>query len=434
MGKGNSSWLWIEPLDVLFFRDSKPFTAGESHRAKSAFPPTPYPFVGAVRSRVLADVLPRVGSDFQAYRDHIIGKVQHQELNDIVAILGDAKSYGQLRFRGPFLARKESDSPYEPLFSAPRDLFESRCLNPLSPAHQPVGVSFAPTGDVGDKLALLWSREPLRKLKGRFLSAGQLSDYLQGNTVTLPERKEELVKRELRVGIALKPGQRTAQEGMFYMPEMIRLSSKNGQAGFVLEISGLSLAKASQESLRKYTLPPKGLLQLGGEGRAVQYEQIDQDPLKDLVDLKTRLQEEILTSNCFKLYLATPAIFQQGWLPDFIDGNTREIKADHEFRSNGLNFRLVAATVGKPLPIGGWDLAKKEPKPMYKAVPPGSVYFFKLLEGDVKDILKLFHLTSKVQESTDDQELPRLAQIGFGLTLVGSWEYAKLGKRRDSDV
>ena len=419
MGEGNSKWLWIEPLDVLLFRDSKPFTAGESHRAKSAFPPTPYPFVGAVRSRILADVLPLVGSDFHAYREHITGKGQHQELNDIVAMLGDAKSYGRLRFRGPFLARKKSDGAYEPLFPAPRDLFGSRCLNPLAVAQQPPGVSVAPAANASGNPVLLWSREPLgSELKDILLSANEMSGYLQGKAVTVAEQK--LVMPELRVGITLKSGQRAAQEGMFYMPEMIRLASKNGQAGFVFEISGLSFADASQESLRDYVLPSKGLLQLGGESRAVQYERIDSNPLQALASLKP------LNNARFKLYLATPAIFQQGWLPDFIDGNTLAVKDNRELRGTGVDFKLIAAVVGKPLPIGGWDLAKNEPKPMYKAVPPGSVYFFELQNGDIKDVMELFHLTCKVQGLTDDQGLQRLAQIGFGLTLVGSWKYAKL--------
>jgi hypothetical protein len=163
-----SKWLWIEPLDVLFFRDSKPFTAGESFRAKSAFPPTPYPFVGAIRSRVLADVLPQVGSNLDAYREHITNRVNHQELNEIVTVLGDAEGYGKLEFRGPFLARQKPDKRYEFLFPAPLDLFEKQQLNPLDKL--PSGVLFNPPAGSTRSPTLLWSRESLgSELKDVFL-------------------------------------------------------------------------------------------------------------------------------------------------------------------------------------------------------------------------------------------------------------------------
>jgi CRISPR-associated protein Cmr3 len=408
-----SKWLWIEPLDVLFFRDSKPFTAGESFRAKSAFPPTPYPFVGAIRSRVLADVLPQVGSNLDAYREHITNRVNHQELNEIVTVLGDAEGYGKLEFRGPFLARQKPDKRYEFLFPAPLDLFEKQQLNPLDKL--PSGVLFNPPAGSTRSPTLLWSRESLgSELKDVFLSNQGLRRYLQGEIPREDERNKEFFWRELRVGIALKPGRRTVEEGMFYMPEMIRLADKTG---FVLEVAGLSFANTSIN----YNFPREGLLQLGGESRGAYYQTLEEgNPLGKLEELGAALEGQIQQTRRFKLYLASPAIFENGWLPDFIID-----RAKLEGRIEGLHVQLVAAAVGKPLPIGGWDLANKRPKTMYKAVPPGSVYFFELLEGDVQDAFNAFHFKCRLQQEAKDVKLKELAKIGFGLTFVGCWDYVK---------
>ncbi len=425
MERSDPKWLWIKPLDVLFFRDSRPFTAGESHRAKSAFPPTPYPFVGAIRSRILADVLPLVGSDFRAYRERITGdKPRTQNLDVVVDVIGDADNYGRLRFRGPFLARKCPGGEYEPLFLPPRDLFRERCLNPLRAGQLPSDVSFAPVG--GGKLGLLWSREPLGKnLKDTLLTPAELAAYLVGGTAPSDVLDiEKVVKRELRVGIALKVGQRVAQEGMFYMPEVLRLGSEDGAAGFLVEVSGLEFTDLPKND---YTFEDKGLLQLGGEGRAALYKCVSGDPLGELADLKQTITPKILKTKLFKLYLATPAIFQQGWLPDFIDGDTLKIKSGSGL--DGVELELLAAAVGKPLPIGGWDLARRQPKPMYKAVPPGSVYYFWVREGGER-IVDLFHLKCSIQEFASNP-LKKLAQIGFGLTLVGCWSYPDLGAQRE---
>src|SRR5688572_9522945 len=48
-------WLCVEPMDVLMFRDGKPFTGGDAHYATSVFPPLPTTMQGALRGRILAD-------------------------------------------------------------------------------------------------------------------------------------------------------------------------------------------------------------------------------------------------------------------------------------------------------------------------------------------------------------------------------------------
>jgi len=68
----------------------------------------------------------------------------------------------------------------------------------------------------------------------------------------------------------------------------------------------------------------------------------------------------------------------------------------------------VAAAVGRLQPIGGWDVARREPKPIHTAVPAGSIYYFET-EGTV---------------TYDRRPVSDLyGQIGFGQILTGRWNY-----------
>lgn len=95
----NSIWVRIEPFDVLMFRDSKPFSAGESLRARSVFPPTPYPFIGAFRSQILAELLPKIGSSFTTFKQ-ALETTPSPNLSDLILVVGTSDTYGQLSFRG----------------------------------------------------------------------------------------------------------------------------------------------------------------------------------------------------------------------------------------------------------------------------------------------------------------------------------------------
>ena len=165
-------------------------------------------------------------------------------------------------------------------------------------------------------------------------------------------------------------------------------------------------------------LPEKGLLKLGGEGKSFTYEQscCNPDPFTIEKD-KAVLKEAIRCSGAFKLYFATPAIFNSGWLPKWIDKKTYQ--AQYPASGPGsLSFELITAAVGKLISIGGWDMKKNTPKPTRRAVPAGSVYYFKILDNSsVEAIVNTFHY----QNISDSQ-----AEEGFGLCFVGVAEGDKI--------
>ncbi len=412
-------WLWIKPLDVLLFRDSRPFTGGESHRARSLFPPSPLTFQGAIRAVLLGEALRKAGSDFPSYRHHLKqralqGSVEGEKKFDgIVDTYGDEAGFGRLQLHGPFLARRDGDRP-EPFFPVPYDLFllsEREGMGEAKGEKSVKALSLTPLRfewrtppicdeNWPDSFLFLWSREAVEEAAGYWLSTEGLKRYLRDEETDRLEPSRSFYKSEPRFGIRLQRERRTVEIGMLYMADFIRLRNK---VGFLLEID-------AEEEGALEPLKGAGLLALGGERRAARYEEISDDPLGELKEMEL----EGNTGKVFKLYLASPAIFTRGWVPDFLDLG-RDLKGTVE----GVEVRLIAAAVGKPLHIGGWDLALGKPKDLRRAVPPGSVYYFKILKGDFEKIFRKFHLTCELQGLAGEEGLKELRKVGFGLALVG---------------
>ena len=76
-----------------------------------------------------------------------------------------------------------------------------------------------------------------------------------------------------------------------------------------------------------------------------------------------------------------------------------------------ISLKLITAAVGKPIPVGGWDMAKGKAKPTYRAVPAGSVYYFELKDKNrINNLINAFHY----QNISDKR-----SKEGFGLAFIG---------------
>ena len=141
-----------------------------------------------------------------------------------------------------------------------------------------------------------------------------------------------------------------------------------------------------------------GLLKLGGEGKTVRYENISLQMPHD----RESILEKIDESRKLKLYFATPALFQNGWVPD-----------DDIIKGSGYRLELLTASTGSPLLVGGWDMGKNKGKgghkPMLRAIPAGSVYYFQIKDGAPEYIFDSLNYCNFGQRSNE----------GFGLALVG---------------
>ncbi|MCY3709413.1 MAG: hypothetical protein OXG26_11000 [Caldilineaceae bacterium] len=266
-------------------------------------------------------------------------------------------------------------------------------LHRLVPRHS----DFASNGT--NDYPLSWSTsESIESNADGLLNLANVSRYLRGNDTTLLLiERATLIEREPKIGIARSRETLSSEEQMLYRIEMSRFKNSDGSYGFVVDYE-------CSESLSH-----RGLLKLGGEGKSFVYQNIvvDMSLLSGHLDaVKTAIQ----STGRFKLYFATPAIFKHGWLPSWLSDYTLPGAYPPE-NAAPISLKLITAAVGKPVPVGGWDMAKGEAKPTLRAVPAGSVYYFELLDRDrIDDLIDAFHYQNISDERADE---------GFGLALIG---------------
>lgn len=378
-------WLKIIPNDTLFFRTGRPFTAGDDTWADELFPPNPSTLYGALRTFLIF-----LRGNLAEFKDGRYPEIGNPKEN----------SKGSLKIKGPFLYNSESSKLYFPVpfdlvtekggseEKSSKEMKEEVCkenekqekLFTLTRANKPE-VYFS--DDDLENILVFTDNKQVEDVDF-FFEHSFLKTYLNSPTDIIEVRKEDLYEKETKIGIARERQTRTSKDKHLYRIPMIRLN-KNYQ--ILVEFEGLS------------NFPEKGIFQLGGEGKTAKFEKIDNIPVNELLDLNFKFESKL-----FKLYLVTPAIFKKGWLPEWINENLSGEK-------DGIKLKLIACSIGKFTRIGGWDMYNDEPKVMYKAVPAGAVYYFKILnDASAEKIKETFHFKNISDVNPEE---------GFGLSLVG---------------
>jgi len=373
--------LFIEPNDVLMFRDGRPFAGGDDHFARGIFPPSPATIYGALRSHILSNCW----SEFNKFADN-----SDQIPENVKKEIGTPDKLGSLALCQFTLVRKNGNG-VEQIFPMPNDVVKEKgSEDGKLYMLMPFNLSSSKTiTDLPAGLSNMWNptEKPMEAASG-FLSSKEMTEYLLGKSPSKRTPSDNIFVTEVRTGIQKSRKTRSVETGKLYSVEYFRLSENSG---FAVEVENTKL------------LPPSGILRLGGDNRSAKYSteswnEISVEPIKI----------KVAESKCFKLMLMTPAIFKNGWLPEGIDSNTMQ------GRINGIEVKMISAFVGKPIGIGGYDFVKNRPKMMKKAVPAGSVYYFELQQGDVDNLFKNLWL-----KSISDEKV----QEGFGITLIGGFNY-----------
>lgn len=370
--------IFIEPNDVLMFRDGKPFSAGDDHYARGIFPPSPSTFYGAIRSKILSEKYPK----YEGYSRS--GNIPA----DVKEEIGTPTSPGGLTITN-FLLAKKINGIITPVFPIPKDvvrLKEEKTIFILKPDNELAGkirtnISF-------NSITPLWLRneKPVEEADG-FIYQDMMEKYLQGVVPDELIDTDDLYQKDARVGIKKDRIRKSAATGYLYSVEYFRLKE---DVGFVVELS------------RVKSLPKEGLLRLGGDHRSAFYKETAFQ-MPDMEAIKRKAKD----IKRFKLILLTPAIFKNGWFPDWIKSESGVGDV------NGISLKLVSAAIGRPIPVGGFDLVKGMPKEMRKAVPQGSVYYFEIQKGtSIDEIFKTFWLKSISEERQKE---------GFGITIIGGY-------------
>jgi CRISPR-associated protein Cmr3 len=385
--------LRIEPLDVLFFRDGRPFEAGM--RATGVLP-QPQTLAGALRTHVWREWL-----DFSA-PPNVKDWREEEGAPEWARRCGVPDWAAQMRIAGPWLYLPDGkcigrgeEAPLQggPLVPVPADIVrmgkaaEGGGIARLRPmpekAAWPPGWH-PPPGGHGMRPLWLRRHESFETARG-FLGLKGLRSYLAGDDPDAGQivGSDALYEFEDRTGIKVEPNRLSAADHHLYSVRLLRL--RRG-VSFYAEVKFGDAAPSDAASRLE------GVLAWGGEGRRVQV--VLSDPVV-WPDVKTG-GERILA------LLVTPGIFQHSepawnWKPDRL----------------GLP-AMVAAAVPGAVPISGWDLARRRPKPTRHAVPAGSVYCFQGVLPAAEDGMPFVNLA---------QPDPSLAGLGYGLALRGVWNY-----------
>lgn len=364
--------LCMEPLDVLFFRDGRPFTGAE--RSVSGLP-LPQTVVGAIRTALLR----QAGCDFQKLGASLKRGDTFRKAVE-VSCPAEYGWIGDLAVRGPWLAMRGTEGrDIDVLVPVPANLHREKrephklhCLHPLPDGRLP---GWNLSGNQEGLRPLWLKRLPATERASGYLKSQGLKQYLRGaavaaETVVPPE---ELFGLDYRTGIGIAPDRLVAEDSQIFGRGFLALKENVFLYAEVV-LPDQSYGSSLFDKIR--------VLPLGGEGRHATLRRVDPFDWPN-VNVQDGSKPLIL--------LTTPCAFEAGWRP------------------RALNGCVASAAVPGSVAFSGWDMARSGPKPTRFAVPAGSVYFLDSMpNGQLKDTL-----------AESEEDYPQ----GWGCYLKGVWNY-----------
>jgi len=429
------------PADTLFCRDQRPLAAGSSF-GHGANWPLPTVLHSAIRTALL-----RANGGLPERKRQAGHERRGVKRGEMIT-----EKYQWLNLRGPFPVDK-TGTLYFPI---PRDLVPVAAVYDRRPTDgdEDRRSQTAATETPVAYLQVIKNRggnnlpAPLTHLAASFaapskaklpewISAAEYAAYLAGTLTALPDR-EPLWDTEHRIGVAIDPDTHTAKEGQLYAAEHLRLRDD----------VKLRFAISEDPHHKEPADLAEKILQLGGEQRFGKVDFVGEGelPLPALLQKdchSERSEESPSFPSCLvKWILLTPAIFIHGWRPGWIgdDGKVllrvvdKNKRADrrrpryddphwkydpHQDDAEPIAAKLVAAVVGKPQVVGGWDDA---PKPTHLAVPSGSVYYFQAGVDDQTDEQKHAEAQKLARALQGRCKSDFFGEKGLGLGVCGTWE------------
>jgi CRISPR-associated protein Cmr3 len=392
----------VEPLESVFFGPPRSFSAGEAHRADSIFPPSPFTFQGLIRSQLLRSVDPPLDLDDWSASAR----------EDRAQLVGGPDSLpAGWQLQGPFPARRvPADDPageewVEPWVPTPR--FVRR--------HQPRPVSVRPVvsthlgfNDLEDDIAgepfLLCGQPDLEsehELLGGWLGPSNLYAALAGadkwNARHYSPSLPPFVWQEQQPGLAIDPDTGTAHAGMLYFLSSLRFRYRTGLLG---NLSG---------SLDDRLLPSALTASVGSagrKGRLVSFTPAESfHPDWSRVMAGDYLPAEVTEEDTFWLVTLTPVR---------LPGAPVQFELRVTARDNARP-RILAALTGRPVTLGGYQMATGQGRPNRLYVPAGSAWLIRIDGGTPEsraEVLRQLHNAHRMGD-------PNEAGFGCGHTVVG---------------
>jgi CRISPR-associated protein Cmr3 len=376
------TWL-ILPRDPLIFRNGKPFTAAPGSRSETLPMPFPSTLAGAVRT--MSGTNPKTGK---------FDKGQIESLLEKTIV-------------GPILVRLDIGGGIDDfLLPAPSDAVMFRVEDPAQAKCvdlQPIKIedSQVDLKDLkvcGPSVLVKEKPHPKPPAFWKWETFYTWLRHPETKTVRLSEIGIPALPQEIRTHVGIDRKTQVAEDGALFQTSGLEFTHQESPES---DDYDLTTAKAFGIIVTTDATLNDGVNHLGGERRIVKWQAVDRAlPMQDCPD---ELKKTILENNYCRLILITPAFFEKGFLPDWLE-KTFDVQ--------------VEAVVNKRYQgVSGWDYDKCKPKPTRRLTPAGSVYFLKLPEDEEKR--KAFIDQVWMKTISDDDQLRR---DGFGLALLGVWD------------
>jgi CRISPR-associated protein Cmr3 len=381
-------WYTIDPLDVLIFRDSKPFTPGERAWAASQFPPSGHAIAGAIRSVIEREI--QLTGPLFCYRDllYFSRPLNFVKTSRLVPMAWEQTKEPQ--HRHPLFGKIICDlTQPSPLIKRQTDSFKN---DEREDRDELVGIKYR-----------------------QYLPAEAIESFLETGTITrellvLPpaEAKDLNSERnpwvtETRSHNSIEPGTRQVKSSDGYFVENAVRMLPKWQIAIGLDLDLLTPV----------------VIRLGGEGhRAILARNSHLDAQWEAISQRSIANYKFTQKTL--AYLITPGIFErlhQG--QSMCRSYPWEWKLAHTSNPNQTPGNLVSVATEKAIPISGRirDLDDKSsiPAPQMFAAPPGSVYYLDRSQP-------LFGDEEPTNESTAAKRARKLRELGYSKLLWTKYE------------
>lgn len=360
----------ITPIDPLISRDARQFGAG-----------SPMHSLNWLTNTVIAGVVRTVlwkASDNPDSRE---------TLNTLkkVAVTGNFPILdGKIYFPRPLDIIKSTNDIYQIKPGVfPDSSGANMPINGLMPSFPDAEEDFKP-----EKLNAFWEKDMMT----HWLMHGK-NDFTfnEKRTLSAPLHDE-------RVHVSIDTSTGVAKDGNLFSTTGLDFIHRDTDKGLLREEISVDIGSLN--------LPSRFAAPIGGERRLAEFSRHDDDIMlwQYPDDIPGNIEGKL------RLVLASPAMFAKGWLPDWID----EATLTGTIPNTNAVAKLISAVTDRWQPVSGWGYERgmTGPKPMRRVVPAGSVYFFRIVSGNVD--AKSLWLKSICLDEQDIND-------GFGLVLPGKW-------------